>query len=93
MAGYWLWLRLRHAKQGGAALGSRIRVVGIRRLTLVDSRFPLAEVDAITVTQGPFDRRRGLCTLRVSQRDKGGYTAQTPNLEYAEVLRALAKTE
>ena len=93
VAGYWLWLRLRHAKQGGAALGSRIRVVGIRRLTLVDSRFPLAEVDAITVTQGPFDRRRGLCTLRVSQRDKGGYTAQTPNLEYAEVLRALAKTE
>ncbi len=89
---YWLRLRLRHARQGGVSLGRWVRVVGLRRLTLVDGRFPLAEVDCVTLTQGPLDRRWGLGTLTVRQRAKDGFTVRCPNLAFDDLLAALSET-
>ena len=82
---YWLYLRISHTKRGGAELGCGVRVFGFRGLTLTDSRFKRGSVDSITVTEGPFDRRKGLCTLRVTLRGEKAYCARTTNLDKIEV--------
>ena len=82
---YWLYLRISHTKRGGAELGCGVRIFGFRGLTLTDSRFKRGSVDSVTGTEGPFDRRRGLCTLRVTLRGEKAYCARTPNLDKIEV--------
>ncbi len=84
---YWLYLRISHTRRGGAELRGGVRVFGFRGLTLTDSRFKKGCVDSIVVTEGPFDRRRGLCTLRVTLRGEKAYCARTTNLDKIEVER------
>lgn len=86
---YWIYLRISHTRHGGAELRRGVRVYGYRGMTLTDARFKKGCVDSIIVTEGPFDRAQGLCTLRAVLQGEKAYCARTPNLDKAEVMREI----
>ncbi len=86
---YWLYMRVSHVRLGGAQLRNGLRIFGYRGLTLADSRFKKGCVDSIIVSEGPFDRRRGLCSLQATLRGEKAYRAKTVNLDKIEVEREI----
>ncbi len=88
---YWLFIRVRHVLKGGASLDGGIRLCGYRFFTETDSRFKAGHTDCITLTQGPFDRRRNLCTLKVTLRSKNRYTSRVKNLDMAQAEDEVAR--
>lgn len=89
---YWLFIRVNHIKNGGAAVNDNIRLYSFRLFTVTDIRFEKTKIDCVIITQGPFDRRKKLCTLKVMLKGKSAYTARVINLDNAETERLITQT-
>ncbi len=86
---YWLALRLYHSRHGGAHLSGDVRVLGYKALTMTDGYFDLERIESIKVSEGPFDRRHGFCSLRVTALGKQAASVKTVNLDKRQVLNEL----
>lgn len=86
---YWLYIRVQHVLNGGVTVNDNVRMFGFRLFTVTDARFEKDKIDSVITTQGPFDRRKKFCTLRVTLKGKSAFTARVINLDRAETERLI----
>ena len=86
---YFIYIRYKYFKTGGATLRNGIRACTTSYLNLTDAQFEPDKIDVITVIQGPFDRRHKVCTLQIVSRTESKFHVKSRNLDLKQTLKEI----
>ena len=82
-------LSLRRYTQGGVTFGEQITAYSSKWFSLTEMRCPGDRMGVIRIMQNPFDKRSGLCRVKLTVRSESAHTLSVLHLDYKQVRKTL----